>query len=551
MDIAKIDLSVEALIGSLVALSVIFAFCRIILSDDAVVCISRKSRHSWKSIRILEQACFCNVCEILLTPSAGLFCDCCGLCTHSTPQCQRQADRDFRCKDKCLRNAKSVQHLWVHGNLPMNVNCSTCGEEVDHHTATCTDTDPEPGLDGWRCAWCQRCYHNNCFKKLDLSTSCDLGEFKDMIFPPYSIVAARTRESMRLHLAAIHPPDIENWEPLLVIANTKSGSSTGANVLSLLRGYLNPLQVMELGSRGPQDALQWVAKTSPRPCRILVAGGDGTIGWVMNTIYALQIKPQPSVAIMPLGTGNDLSRVLGWGPEPPSDLDPVQILRSIRRARSINLDRYDLQIEKLHYRLPIQRHPTKTIHVYNYFSVGVDAYITYNFHKTRESRFYLLSSRIFNKMLYFCFGTQQVMQPDCERINQKLILHLDNKLIDLPELQALVFLNIDSWGAGCKLCELSNSAEGEVRWQNSISDGVMEVFGIVSSFHIAQLQCNISKPVRIGQAKQIRLQVNATVPMQADGEPWMQSPADIRLQARSQARVLKLEPEPKSRNSSN
>jgi len=28
--------------------------------------------------------------------------------------------------------------------------------------------------------------------------------------------------------------------------------------------------------------------------------------------------------------------------------------------------------------------------------------------------------------------------------------------------------------------------------------------------------------------------------MQADGEPWMQSPADIRLSSRSQARVLKL-----------
>jgi len=44
-----------------------------------------------------------------------------------------------------------------------------------------------------------------------------------------------------------------------------------------------------------------------------------------------------------------------------------------------------------------------------------------------------------------------------------------------------------------------------MRIVNSISDGMMEVFGIVSSFHIAQLQCNISKPVRIGQAKQIRV----------------------------------------------
>lgn len=540
MDVARIELSVEALIGSLVALGVFFLLCRSILTEDIVICISGKTRHSWKSIKILEQACFCNVCEILLTPSAGLFCDCCGLCTHSAPACQRQADASYHCKDKWLRNVDEVRHLWVRGNLPMSYTCAECGQETEpDHQQDSSSTGP--GLYGWRCAWCQRCYHDNCYKNVDTKATCDFGEFRDMIYPPYCIVAARTRESVRLHLAGIKPPNIENWEPLIVIANTKSGSSTGSTVLSLLRGYLHPMQVMELGSRGPQDALQWAAKTSPRPCRILVAGGDGTIGWVLNTIYSLNIKPQPSVAIMPLGTGNDLSRVLGWGAEPPSTLDPLQILRSIRRARSVNLDRYDLQIEKLHYRLPIQRHPTKTIHVYNYFSVGVDAYITYNFHKTRESRFYLLSSRIFNKLLYFTFGTQQVMQPDCERIEQKLILHLDNKLVELPELQALVFLNIDSWGAGCKLCELSNS-NGEGRIINSISDGIMEVFGIVSSFHIAQLQCNISKPVRIGQAKQIRLQVNGTVPMQADGEPWMQSPADIRLQSRSQAHVLKIDP---------
>lgn len=99
------------------------------------------------------------------------------------------------------------------------------------------------------------------------------------------------------------------------------------------------------------------------------------------------------------------------------------------------------------------------------------------------------------------------MQPGCEHIEEKLTLYLDNKPVQLPALQALVFLNIDSWGAGCKLCTLSNS-NGEPRIVNSISDGVMEVFGIVSSFHIAQLQCNISKPVRIGQAKSIRVGIN-------------------------------------------
>uniref|UniRef100_A0A0A1WGF2 diacylglycerol kinase (ATP) n=1 Tax=Zeugodacus cucurbitae TaxID=28588 RepID=A0A0A1WGF2_ZEUCU len=243
---------------------------------------------------------------------------------------------------------------------------------------------------------------------------------------------------------------------------------------------------------------------------------------------------------MPLGTGNDLSRVMGWGSQPPHILDPIALLRNIKNARSVNLDRFDLQIEKLYYRLPIQRHPIKTIHIYNYYSIGVDALVTYNFHKTRESRFYVLSCRIFNKLIYFGFGTQQIVQRDCEGIEQKLDLYLDGHIVELPELQSIIFLNIDSWGAGCKLCELSNS-DAKNKMENSTSDGMLEVFGLVSSFHMAQLQCGISKPVRIGQAKQIRIVVKSTCPMQSDGEPWMQTPADIRLQSRSQVRMLKLE----------
>lgn len=47
------------------------------------------------------------------------------------------------------------------------------------------------------------------------------------------------------------------------------------------------------------------------------------------------------------------------------------------------------------------------------------------------------------------------------------------------------------------------------KWNVSASlrydDGLLEVFALYSSFHIAQLQVGLAEPVRLGQAKTIKV----------------------------------------------
>ena len=41
-----------------------------------------------------------------------------------------------------------------------------------------------------------------------------------------------------------------------------------------------------------------------------------------------------------------------------------------------------------------------------------------------------------------------------------------------------------------------------------IDDGLVEVFGIYSSFHIAQMQVGLADPYRIGQARRVKVDFN-------------------------------------------
>lgn len=91
------------------------------------------------------------------------------------------------------------------------------------------------------------------------------------------------------------------------------------------------------------------------------------------------------------------------------------------------------------------------IYMYNYFSIGVDAQVALDFHRTRESKLYLCKNRFFNKLLYLCFGTHQIMAADYRNLEENLELYLDDVQVDLPEIQALVVVNIPSWGAGVNL----------------------------------------------------------------------------------------------------
>ena len=81
--------------------------------------------------------------------------------------------------------------------------------------------------------------------------------------------------------------------------------------------------------------------------RICVCGGDGTIGWILSIFGEMfSSLNNPPISICPLGTGNDLSRVLGWG-WCYSSKRLLATLQQSSNAQPIALDRWYFTFEPL------------------------------------------------------------------------------------------------------------------------------------------------------------------------------------------------------------
>lgn len=78
--------------------------------------------------------------------------------------------------------------------------------------------------------------------------------------------------------------------------------------------------------------------------KVICCGGDGTVGWVLEAMDSIVLQTQPSIGVIPLGTGNDLARCLRWGGGYEGESIP-KILDKINRASVVMLDRWSIEVK--------------------------------------------------------------------------------------------------------------------------------------------------------------------------------------------------------------
>lgn len=105
---------------------------------------------------------------------------------------------------------------------------------------------------------------------------------------------------------------------MMVIANPRAGRGRGLRNLERLRAAIRRRGVDcdVVGTRHPGHATELALEAAEAGAsRIAVLGGDGTISEVVNGL----VGSETALAILPMGTGNDVARSLGI----PRSLDPA------------------------------------------------------------------------------------------------------------------------------------------------------------------------------------------------------------------------------------
>nr|XP_029507381.1 diacylglycerol kinase delta-like [Oncorhynchus nerka] len=280
--------------------------------------------HNWYACSHARPT-FCNVCREALSgvTSHGLSCEVCKFKAHkrcavrSTNTCKWTTLASIGNDIMEDEDGVSMPHQWLEGNLPVSAKCVVCDRNCGSVRR----------LQDWRCLWCTAIVHSSC--KEQMGKVCPLGQCRVSIIPPTALNSINSDGFWK----ATSP---SCTSPLLVLCNSKSGDNQGVKFLRKFKQLLNPAQVFDLMNGGPQLGLRVFQKFAT--FRILVCGGDGSVGWVLSALDKLNLHKQCQLGVLPLGTGNDLARVLGWGALCDDDTQLLQIVEKLERATTKMLD---------------------------------------------------------------------------------------------------------------------------------------------------------------------------------------------------------------------
>uniref|UniRef100_H2Z7Y5 Diacylglycerol kinase n=1 Tax=Ciona savignyi TaxID=51511 RepID=H2Z7Y5_CIOSA len=392
-------------------------------------------------------------------------------------------------------------------------------------------------------------YHNKCASHI--SAECDMGKMRAHTLPPSCICPGllvtkfmKRMNSMTWDGQGLQISPLPGTHPVLVFINPKSGGKQGVRLLRKMQSLLNPRQVYNLSQGGPMPGLNFFHDVEG--FRVLCCGGDGTVGWILDCIDKSQILHRPPVAILPLGTGNDLARCLRWGGG-YEGTSVMKVLQQVENSLSVPMDRWNLNVKPEAGSREVGD-PVPLSIMNNYFSIGVDASICRKFHVMREKHPEKFNSRMKNKLWYSAFGTTETFAASCKKLHDNLEVLVDGEKLESVSrnrFQGIAILNIPSvyggtnlWGPTKKKRRDPNNPIDLKHAVQDMGDKLLEVVGLEGAMEVGQIMAGLRAGKRLAQGSDIKINTKLLFPMQVDGEPWMQIPCSIHITHKNQVPML-------------
>ena len=227
-----------------------------------------------------------------------------------------------------------------------------------------------------------------------------------------------------------------------------------------------------------------------------------------------------------------------------------------------------------------------SVTLHNYLGVGVDAKAALAFHEAREANPGLFFSSITNKLLYGVFGAVDFVTHSCRSLlRDHVTIVADGETVRVPRgAEGIIVLNLNSYAGGARMWDagekgthrkhflpaLLSGGVQDTRWcdpeddddslkkkkkqtregsgnlpfgKSKRDDGLLDVVAVYGAFHLGQLSLGTDRPVRLKQARVVRIDVARDFPVHVDGQPWEETGgASISISRRDCVSVLATDP---------
>lgn len=290
---------------------------------------------------------------------------------------------------------------------------------------------------------------------------------------------------------------------------------------------------------------------------------------MLGVVCDLKLSHSPPIATVPLGTGNNLPFAFGWGKKNPGtdEQSVLSFLNQVMKAKEMKIDNWHLLM-----RMKAPKHGTcdpiaplelpHSLHAFhrvsetdelniegchtfrggfwNYFSMGMDAQVSYAFHSERKLHPEKFKNQLVNQSTYAKLGcTQGWFMASLFHPPSRNIAHMGKVKVmktagqwedlEIPSsIRSIVCLNLPSFSGGLNPWGTPNRKKQRDRdfTPPYVDDGLIEVVGFRDAWHGLVLLAPNGHGTRLAQAKRIRFEFHKGAAdhtfMRIDGEPWKQ-----------------------------